>query len=77
MSGICKVFILMDYIYLLPLRSKQRFQDSFCSFVFFFIYIYIYTNNNIFISSMWFLFSTFLNLVWFHILSPPNVIAHN
>ena len=43
MSGICKVFILMDYIYLLPLRSKQRFQDSFCSFVFFFyIYIYIY-----------------------------------
>ena len=46
MSGICKVFILMDYIYLLPLRSKQRFQDSFCScvfFVFFFIYIQIIT----------------------------------
>ena len=51
MSGICKVFILMDYIYLLPLRSKQRFQDSFCSCVFF-VFFYIYTNNNIFISSM-------------------------
>ena len=50
MSGICKVFILMDYICLLPLRSKQRFQDSFLCF--FCVFFYIYTNNNIFISSM-------------------------
>lgn len=40
MSGICKVFILMDYIYLLPLRSKQTFSRFFLLLCFF-LYIYI------------------------------------